>query len=103
MQRTIELPEEQVREVEQLAAREQRSVDQVVQRALGDYLARQRQDWWDWGRRWNALVADVQARMPAGVTPAEIEREITANFEEYLAERAAERRAEAGSADAGRR
>lgn len=101
MQRTIELPEAQVRELEQLAAREQRSLDQVVQRALGDYLARRHQDWSDWGRRWDALVADVQARMPAGVTPEEIEAEITASFAEDRAERAADRRAEAGAADAG--
>ena len=36
MQRTIELPEEQVRELEQLAAREHRSLDEVVQFAVGD-------------------------------------------------------------------
>jgi predicted transcriptional regulator len=102
MHRTIKLPEEQVGELEQLAAREHRSLDELVQAAVGDYLARRR-NWADWGRRWDALVADVQSRMPPDVTPEEIEADITANFQEYLAERAAERRADSNSADASRR
>lgn len=103
MQRMIELPEDQVSRLEQLAARERRSLDEVVQFAVGDYSARQRRDWTDWGRRWDALAAEVQARMPTDVTPGKIEADITANFEEYLGERAAERHTEAGSVDAGGR
>ena len=98
MQRTIELPEEQVRELEQLAAREHRSLDEVVQFAVSDYLARRR-SWADWGRHWNAVVADIRSGMPPDVTPEEIEADITAAFEEVRAERAAARRA-AESADA---
>lgn len=101
MRRMIELPEEQVSRLERLAASERRSLDEVVQFAVGDYLARQRRDWTDWGRRWDALAADIQARMPAGLTPEEIEADITANFEEYLVERASERHPEADSVDAG--
>jgi len=103
MQRSIEFRDEQLRELERLAAEERRSVDELVQFAVGDYLVRRRHDWSDWGRRWDALAADVQSRMPADVTPDEIEADITANFQEYLAERGAERRANPDSADASRR
>lgn len=103
MQRTIQLPDEQARELEQLAAHEHRSVDLLVQFAVGDYLARRHQDWSDWSRRWNELTAEIQSRMPPGITPQQIEADITANFEEYLAERTTERRANASSGDAGRR
>jgi len=100
MQRTIELPEEPIRALERLAARESRSIDELVQVAIGDYLARQGRDWSEWGRRWDALVADIQSRMPSHVTPEEIEADITAAFEEYRVERAAVRQA-AEAADAG--
>ena len=102
MQRTIELPEEQVQELERLAAKEQRSLDQEVQLAVSDYLARRQRDWTEWGRRWDALVADIQSRMPANVTPEEIEADITAASAEVRAERAARRAREGGgSPDAG--
>jgi predicted transcriptional regulator len=65
MQRTVELPEEQVRELEQLAAREHRSLDEVVQFAVGDYLARRR-TWADWasaGRPWSQIFGRACLRM----------------------------------------
>jgi len=102
MQHTIELRDEQLRELERLAARERRSVDELVQFAVGDYLARRQRDWSDWGRRWDALVADIQSRIPPDVTPEEIEADITAAAEEVRAERAAARRA-ADAPDAGSR
>ncbi len=102
MQRSIEFRDEQLRELERLAAEERRSVDELVQFAVGDYLVRRRHDWSEWGRRWDALVADVQSRMPADVTPEEIEADITAAAEEVRAERAAARRA-SGAADEGGR
>jgi predicted transcriptional regulator len=101
MQRSIELSDDQLRALERLAAKERRSVDELVQLAVGDYLARRRRDWSEWGRRWDAVVADIQSGMPPDVTPEEIEADITAAFEEVRTERAAARRA-AESADAGR-
>lgn len=91
MQRTIELPEEQVTALEQLAARERRSLDQVVQLAVGDYLVRNGKDWSDWNRRFTAFVSDVRSRIPPDVTPEEIEADITAARAEVRAERAARR------------
>ncbi len=89
MQCSIDLPEDQVRELEQLAAREHRTLGEVVRVAVIDYLTRRRTSA-DWGHRWEALVADIQAHMPE-VTPDEVERDITAAFEEVRAERAAAR------------
>ena len=99
MQHTVELSDDQVRELERLAAEQRVSVDALVQRAVGDYLARRRERA-EWGRRWEALVADIRSRMPPDVTPEEIEADITAASEELHAERTAALRA-AGDADAG--
>lgn len=48
MHRTIELPDEQVGQLEQLASSEHRSVDDIVRLAVGDYLARRQRDRADW-------------------------------------------------------
>src|SRR2546422_828033 len=97
MQRTIRLTDEQVRELERLAARERRSVDELVERAVGDYLVRRRRDWSDF----DELAARVRARVPPETSAEEIEAEITASREEYRAERAD--RPAPGTADAGGR
>ena len=101
MQRTIQLTDEQVRELERLAARERRSLDELVERAVGDYLLRRRRDWSDWDRRFDELAARVRARVPPETTAEEIEAEITASREEYRAARAD--RPGSGTADAGGR
>jgi predicted transcriptional regulator len=96
--RTIELDEEQGRELERLAARQRRSVEELVRQAVDGYLAEQRRDWSDWGDRFDALVARIQARIPPDVTPEEIEADITAARAEVRAARAARRAAGAGDA-----
>jgi hypothetical protein len=98
----IHLEGEQVRALERLAAEEQRSVDELVRRAVDGYLAQRRRDGDDWGERFDALVARVRAHMPPDVTPEEIEADIGAAREEVRAERAA-RRAASDGADAGGR
>jgi predicted transcriptional regulator len=100
MQRSIELRDEQLQALQRLAAVERRSVGELVQRAVSDYLARRR-EWSEWGCRWDALVEDVQSRMPTDVTPEEIEADITAARDELRAERATARGAT--SLDAGGR
>ncbi len=89
MQRTIELDDEQAQALERLAAREQRSVSDILQLAVSDYLARRGRDWSDWNRRFEAFVQQARADMPQDLTPEEVEAEITANWREYRAERAA--------------
>jgi Arc/MetJ-type ribon-helix-helix transcriptional regulator len=101
VQRTIEFREDQLRELERLADQERRSLDEVVQLAVGDYLARRR-DRDDWAQRLDEVVARFRAGVPPDLTPEEIEAEITANWEEYRAERAAQGTREA-PADAGGR
>ena len=103
MQRTVQLPDDQVRELERLAGQEQRSLDELVQLALGDYIARRTANRADWVRRFREVVEHIQARIPPDIPPEEIEADITAAFEEARAERATERPAEPNSADAGRR
>ena len=101
MQRTIELPEEQVQELERVAANEQRSLDQVVQFAVSDYLAR-RQSRSEWGRRLEEAVERIRADIPPDITPDEIEADVTAAWQEYRAERAAKRTAAGGPGAGGR-
>ncbi len=102
MRRTIELDDEQVRALERLAAEQRRSIDDLVRQAVTGYLARRPRDWTDWNRRFDALVAQIQAHIPPDVTPEEIEADITAARAEYRAERAAELAA-SDDPDAGRR
>jgi len=101
MQRTIELPEEQAQELERLAAQERRTFEELVQLALTDYLARRMIDRSGWVERFREVVERIQARVPQDMQPDEIEAEITANFEEYLADQTAKRRARSDPADAG--
>jgi predicted transcriptional regulator len=96
MHRTVEIDEEQVKELEQLAARQHRTVDELVRQAVDGYLAQQQRDWSDWNERFDAFVTRVRSRIPAHLTPEEIEADITAARAEYRAEQAA-RRAGGGS------
>ncbi len=97
----IRLEDEQLRALERLAAEEQRSVDELVRQAVDGDLAQRGRDSDDWGRRFDALVARVQAHMPADVTPEEIEADIGAARAELRAERSTRRATHAPGADAG--
>lgn len=89
MQRTIELPDEQAQELERLAARDHRDLDELVQFALSDYLGR-RKSQPDWAKRLGEAIATIRERVPAEAKPEEIESDVTAAWEEYRAERAAQ-------------
>lgn len=89
MQHTIELPDQQAEDLERLAAQERRSLGELVQLALGDYLARRTAERAEWAQRFHETVERIQARIPPDVTSEEIEADITAASEEYRAERAA--------------
>ena len=99
MQRQIELRDDQLEELERMAGEERRSVDQLVQLAVSDYLARHHRDWSDWSRRWGSLAVEVRSSAQPGVTPEEIEADITAASEEVRTERAARRGTGAVDAD----
>lgn len=99
MQRQIDFRDDQLEELERLAGKEQRSVDQLVQLAVSDYLARHDRDWSDWGRRWGSLTVEARSSTQPGVSPEEIEADITAASEEVRSERAARRGTGAVDAD----
>ena len=83
MQRTnIYLDDDQIRALKHLAAEERQTVAVLVRRAVDEYLASRFRDSADWGERFDALVARIQSRIPAGVTPEQIEADITAAHEE---------------------
>ena len=86
MQCVVELTDEQVKELKRLAADNRRSLEEMVQIAVGDYIARRPVDWVEWGRRFDDLVERVQAHMPPDVTSEEIEADITAAVAEVRAE-----------------
>jgi hypothetical protein len=78
----IYLDAEQVRALRHLAAEEHQSVAQLIRQAVDQYLSREFSNRKDWGRRFDELVARIQQRIPPGVTPEEIEADITAAREE---------------------
>jgi hypothetical protein len=101
VQRTnIYLDDEQVRALKHLAAEERQTVAALVRLAVDQYLAQHFRDPADWGQRFDALVTRIQSRIPPGLTPAQIEADITDSRREV---RRAHRHARARKPDAGGR
>src|SRR5437868_2267675 len=101
MHRTnIYLDDEQLRALKHVAAEERASVADLVRRAIDAYLAPRFSNGADWSRRFDDLVDRIQARIPAGVSPEEIEADITAAREEV---REAHKARRGGSVHAGKR
>lgn len=100
MRRTnIYLDDHQLRALKHLAVEEQQSLAAVVRRALDEFLARRFTDQAGWSERFDALVQRIQSRIPAAVTPEQIEADITAARGEV---RQAHRAARAASGARGR-
>jgi len=87
----IYLDDEQLRALKHLAAEEQASVADLVRKAIDAYLAPRFSNGKDWSRRFDDLVERIQQRVPAGVTPREIEADITAARTEVREARQARR------------
>ena len=79
-----------MRALRHLVAEEHRSVAQLIRQAVDQYLVREFQDRKDWGERFDDLVARIQQRIPADVTPEEFEADISAAREEVRQMRRAE-------------
>jgi Arc/MetJ-type ribon-helix-helix transcriptional regulator len=75
---SISLDAEQMEALKRLATSDRASVAEVVRRAVAAYLAERCRGRRAWGERFDALAARVQERMPADITPEEIEADITA-------------------------
>jgi hypothetical protein len=99
----ISLDDDRVRALERVAAEEHVSLDEVIRRAVDVYLEQRTQDARPWAERFREVVQQFRADVPAGMTPDEIEAEITANWDEYRAERAAARDTASAPGDAGSR
>lgn len=83
MQRTnIYLDEDQLKALKHLAVEEQQSVALLVRRAVDEFLTRQFAERTDWGDRFDALVQRIRSRVPARLTPEQIEADITAARQE---------------------
>lgn len=78
----IYLDEEETRALRHLAAEDRCSVAELVRRAVDLYLAGRLGKGRDWGERFDEVVARIQRRIPADVTPTEIEADIAAAREE---------------------
>lgn len=92
MQRTnIYLEERQLRALKHIAAEERQSVADLVRCAVDAYLAKRLAEDAEWRNRLFQLLEDVQSRMPADVTPEEIEADITAARNEVRQEHRAAR------------
>ncbi len=63
----------------------------VVRQAVDVYLAEQYREDTAWLEEFDRLVERIQSRIPAGITPEEIEADITAESEELRRERIAAR------------
>ena len=94
MHRTnIYLDEDQLRALKHLAAEDRQSVSDLVREAVDAYLARRLMDDTAWRERFDRLFERVHSRIPATISPEEIEADITAAREEVRqAHRAARRR-----------
>lgn len=83
MQRTnIYLDEDQLHALRLLAAEDRESVADLVRQAIDEYLVKRYPDCRDWGERFDTLVARIQRRVPADVTPEQIEADISAARQE---------------------
>ncbi len=77
MQRiNIYLEEEQLRPLKHLAAEERHSVVDLVREEVDDYPAKRMTDETLWRERLEMLLARVRNRVPADVSPEEIEADI---------------------------
>jgi hypothetical protein len=83
----IFLDNERLRALEQVAAEERVSLDEILRRAVDSYLRQRAANSRPWAERLDEVLACFREGAPADMTPEEIEAEITANLEEYRAER----------------
>jgi hypothetical protein len=101
---TISLPDDQIARLRLVALSSRRSLDEVVREAIDAYLASLPETATprviepppglpspEWQAEVEAALARIRARVPADMTPDEIEHEITLASEEARQERIAQR------------
>jgi plasmid stability protein len=101
---TIELPDDQLGRLRLRAAMTNRKLDDVIREAVEAYLASLPDlpaprvtepeielPNAEWQAKFDDLLSQIRSKVPADMTPEEIEREITLASEEVRQERIAER------------
>lgn len=92
MQRTnIYLDDEQLLALKHLAAAEGKSVALLVRQAVDRLLAERLPVDGTWTKRFDRLIERIRARVPANISPEEIEADISAAREEVRRSRRARR------------
>jgi hypothetical protein len=91
-QPNVYLDERQRQALEELAATAHAPVEELLRQAVADYLERRQADAAEWAGRFDRLVDDLCASVPAGVPAAEIEADVTAAISEVRQARHAARR-----------
>jgi len=94
---TVELDDDQLRELERLAAQVSTPVDELVRQAVRHYLLAQEGTW---GARFDALSEKVRAGLPPGVSSDDIEADISAAADEARAIRVNRRSTQDGGVSA---
>ncbi len=74
---TVALPEEELQALRRLASAEGETVSGLVRRAVDRLLSDEARDDCEWQNQLDRLLAGVRGRVPAAISPAEIERDVT--------------------------
>jgi hypothetical protein len=77
-QLTLLLKERDLRALMRAAANEGVTIEEIAQRAIHDYLTTRSTPDPEWQRRFDAVIARIQSRIPPEITPDEIEADISA-------------------------
>jgi hypothetical protein len=85
----VVLTDGDLRALERLAATEGSTIENLVQQAVHDFLARHAGPDPDWQRRFDDLITRIQSRIPPEIGPDEIEADVNAAIAEVRAERRA--------------
>jgi len=76
------LDDDDIRELERLALQEGRRVEDLVREAVHNFVAERIARDPEWRARFDTLIARIQSRLPAGISPEEIEADARAALAE---------------------
>ena len=83
MQLDLDRDAAEVQALNELAAHDRLSVEDVVLLAVRSYVARRTIDESEWRRRWDEVVASIRSGVSVDVTPEEIDADVRAARAEY--------------------
>lgn len=86
---TVELEPDEMNALEELAAHDRRTVEDMVTLAVRNYIARRATADDEWKRRWDAAIADLRSGVPDDVTPEEVDADVRTARTEYREQRRA--------------